>query len=92
MDIRTFLYIMDNVKNDLQDCSNFRKCTEVEEKLTVALRSVLVIVPTIDIIYSCRILNAVKIQCKIKGNYTRKIIATLYSTKPQIYKHKHTHQ
>jgi len=70
MNIITFLYITDNVI--LQDCSNFRKYIEAEENLTVALRSVLVIVVRIDIIYSCRILNVVIIQCKINGNYKRK--------------------
>jgi hypothetical protein len=34
---------MDSVKNDLQGYSDFRKCIEAEEKLTVALRYVLVI-------------------------------------------------
>ena len=38
-----FGYIMDSVKNDLQGCSNFRKCIEAEMKLTVAHRFVLVI-------------------------------------------------
>jgi hypothetical protein len=70
MNIKTLLYIMDNVIH--QDYSNFRKCIEVEEKLTLALLSVLVIAVRTDIIYTCRILNAVIIQCKIKGNYTRK--------------------
>jgi hypothetical protein len=72
MIIKTFLYIMDNVKDDFQDCSNFRKCIDVEENLTVAPWYVLVIVGRIDKIYTCRILNPVIIQCKIKGNYTRK--------------------
>jgi len=38
MSIETFDYIMDSVENDLQGYSDFRKCTEAEEKLTVALR------------------------------------------------------
>jgi hypothetical protein len=44
MRIKTFDYIMASVKNDLQGYSNFRKCIEAEEKLTVALQFVLVIV------------------------------------------------
>jgi len=37
------------VKDDLQGCSNFRKCIEGEEKLTVVLRYVLIIVVRIKI-------------------------------------------
>ena len=47
--IKIFDYILDSVKDDLQGYSNFRKCTEAEEKLTVALRSVLVTVVRIHI-------------------------------------------
>jgi len=43
MNITTFYYILDSVKDDLQCCSNFRKCNQVEEKLTVALRYVLLL-------------------------------------------------
>ena len=50
MDIKTFDYILDSVKDDLQGYSNFRKCIEAEEKLTVALRYVLVIVVRINYI------------------------------------------
>jgi hypothetical protein len=73
MDIKTFHYILDRVKDDLQCYSNFRKCIEAEEKLTVALRYVLVIVARININYICTMVNVIKIQCNIKGNYTRKI-------------------
>ena len=38
MNIKTFGYILDIVKDDLQRYSNFTKCIEAEEKLTVALR------------------------------------------------------
>ena len=73
MDIKTFDYILDSVKDDLQGNSNFRKCTEAEEKLTVARRYVLVIVVRTNINYICTIVNAIKIHCNLKGNYTRKI-------------------
>jgi hypothetical protein len=43
-DIKNFDYILDSLKDDLQGYSNFRKCIEAEEKLTVAFRYVLVIV------------------------------------------------
>ena len=61
------------MKDDLQDYSNFRKCIEAEEKLTVALRYVLVFVVRININYICTMVNAIKIQCNLKGNYTSKI-------------------
>jgi len=70
--IKTFDYILDIVKDDLQDYSNFRKCLEAEEKLPVALRYVLVIGVRININYICTIVHAIKIQCNLKGNYTRK--------------------
>jgi hypothetical protein len=73
MDIKTFDYTLDIVKDDLQGYSNFRKCTEAEEKLIVALRYVLVVVVRININYIRRIVNAIKIQYNLKGNYTRKI-------------------
>jgi hypothetical protein len=60
------------VKDDLQGYSNFRKCIGAEEKLTVALRYILVIVVRINISYICTLLNVIKIQCNLKGNYTRK--------------------
>jgi hypothetical protein len=72
MDIKTFDYIFDSV-DDLQGYYNFRKCIEEEEKLAVALRYVLVIVVRININYICTMVNAIKIQCNLKGNYTRKI-------------------
>jgi hypothetical protein len=61
------------VKDDLQGYSNFIKCIEAEEKLTVALRYVLVIVVRININYVCRMLHAVTVQCDLKG----KVRATL---------------
>jgi hypothetical protein len=70
MNIKTFSYITGSVKNDLQGCSNFRKRTEAEEKLTVALRFVLLIVVRIKRNYICKILNNVIIQSNIKRNYT----------------------
>ena len=48
MDTETFDYILDSVKTDVQGYSNFRKCIEAEEKLTVALRYALVIVVRIN--------------------------------------------
>jgi len=38
MDIKTFDYILDNVKDDLQGCYNFRNCIATEEKLTFTFR------------------------------------------------------
>ena len=49
MNMKTFDYILDSVKDDLQGYSNFRKCIEAEEKLTVALRYVLAIVVRIHL-------------------------------------------
>jgi hypothetical protein len=49
MNIKTFDYILDSVKDDLQGYSNFRKCIEAQEKLTVAHRYVLVTVVRINI-------------------------------------------
>jgi hypothetical protein len=60
------------VKEDTQGYSNFSKCVEAEEKLTVALRCILVIVLRININYICTMVNAIKIQCNLKRNYTRK--------------------
>ena len=68
MNIRTFDYIMDSVKDVLQGYSDFIKCNEAEEKLTVALRYILDIAVRIKINYICKILNAVIIQCNLKGN------------------------
>jgi len=50
MNIKTFDYILDCVKDDLQGYSNFRKCIEAEDKLTVALRYLLVTVVRINIL------------------------------------------
>jgi hypothetical protein len=77
IDIKTFNYILDSVKNDLQGYYNFRKCFETEEKPSVALRYVLVFVVRIKINYVCKMLCAVTIQCNPKGNYTRKLRTTL---------------
>ena len=66
--IKNLDYIMDSVNHDLQDCSNFRKCIEAEQKLTVAFRFVLVIVERIKRNYNCKILYALIIQCNLKGN------------------------
>ena len=52
----------------LQGNSDFRKCNEAEEKLTVVLRYVLDIAVRIKINYICKILNAIIIQCNLKGN------------------------
>ena len=73
VNIKTFYSILDSVKDDLQSYSNFRKFIEAEEKLTVALRYVLVIVVRINVNYICAMVNAVNIQCNLKGNYTSKI-------------------
>ena len=72
MNIKTFDCILDSVKDDLQGYSNFRKCIEAEEKLTVSLRYILVILVRININCICAMVNAIKIQCNLKGNYTRK--------------------
>ena len=63
---------MESVKYGLQGCVNFSSCTEVEEKLTVAFRFVMVIVERIKRNYVPKILNALIIRCNLKGNYTRK--------------------
>jgi len=68
MNIKTFDYILDSVKDDLQGYSNFRKGIEAEGKLTVALRYVLVIAVRININYICTMVNAIKIQCNLNGN------------------------
>jgi len=72
MNIKTFDYILDSVKEDLQGHSNFIEYIEAEEKLNVALQYVLVIVAKININYICTMVNAIKSQCNLKGNYTRK--------------------
>ena len=60
------------MKGDLQGYSNSRKWNKAEEKLTVALRYVFVIVVRIKINYICKMLSAIKIQCNLKGNYIKK--------------------
>jgi hypothetical protein len=54
------------VKDDLQGYSSFRKCTEAEEKLTVALWYALDIVVRININYIYTMVNAMKIHCNLK--------------------------
>ena len=51
MNMKTFDYILDSVRDDLLGYSNFRMCIEAEEKLTVALRYALVFVVGININY-----------------------------------------
>ena len=70
---KTAYYILDSVKDDLQGYANFRKCSEAEEKLTVAIRYVLVTVVRINIDYICTVVCAINFKCNLKGNYTRKI-------------------
>jgi hypothetical protein len=72
MNTKTFYYILDSVKDDMQGYSTFRKCIEAEENLTVALWYILVIV-RININYICTVVNVITIQCNLKGNYTSKI-------------------
>jgi hypothetical protein len=72
MNVKTFDYILNSVKFDLQGYSNFRKCTETEEKLNVALPYVLVTVVRIKFHYIVTMVNAIEIQCNLKGSYTRK--------------------
>jgi hypothetical protein len=60
------------VKDDLQGYSNFRKCIEAEEKLNVALPYVLVIEVKDKNKLHMQNVNAIKIQCNLKRNYTRK--------------------
>jgi hypothetical protein len=53
--IRSFDYIVDSVKGVVQGYCDFRKYIEAEEKLAVALRSVLVFVVRINIHCICKI-------------------------------------
>jgi len=73
MNIKTFDYILDSVKDDLRGYSNFRKGIQAGEKRTVALRYVLVIAVRINRNYICTLVNAIKIQRNLKVNYTSKI-------------------
>ena len=59
MNLSDFDYILDNVKYDLQGYCNFRKFIESEEKLTITLRYVLVIVVRIKVYYICKMLHAI---------------------------------
>jgi hypothetical protein len=63
MNISTFDYILDAVKDDLQGYSNFRKCIEAEEKLTVALRYVFVITVRIKINFTCKMFSLYILKC-----------------------------
>ena len=73
MNISDFDYILDNVKDNLQGYSNFRKCVEAEEKPNFAHKYVLVFVVRIKVNYFCKMLHAIIIQCNLKRNYTIKI-------------------
>ena len=73
MHMKTLDYVLDSVKFDLQGYSNFRKCIEAEEKLTVAFRYVPVIVVRININYIITMVNAIEIHCNLKANYTGKM-------------------
>ena len=59
---------MTSVKDALQGYSEFKLCSEAEEELSVALRYVLDITASIKVNYIDKILNAVIIQCNLKGN------------------------
>jgi hypothetical protein len=72
MNITTFHYILDSMNDDLQGYSNSRNCIEAEQKRTVALWYVLVIMVRIKINYICKMLYTIIIQCNLKRNYTRK--------------------
>ena len=65
MNTTTFHYILDSMKDDLQGYSNSRNCIEAEQKLTVALRYILIMV-RIKINYICKMLHAIIIQCNLK--------------------------
>ena len=60
------------MKDNLQRYSNSRNCTEGEQKLTVALWYILVIMVRIKVNCICKMLHAIIIQCNLKRNYTRK--------------------
>ena len=62
---------MDSVKNVLLGYSDFGKCNEAE-KPSGALRCVLDIAVRIKINYICNMLNAIIIECNLKGNQTIK--------------------
>ena len=68
MYIKSFDYIMDSVKDVLQGYSDFRKCNEAEQKVTVAFRYVLDNAVRIKLNYICKSLSAIIIQCNLKGN------------------------
>jgi hypothetical protein len=53
-------------------------CIEAGEKLTVALRHV-----RLEIIYICKMLNAIIILDNLKGNYARKSKIQIYKLKEQ---------
>lgn len=60
------------MKDDLQGYSNSRNCTKAEQKLTLALWYVLIIMVRIKVNYICKMLHAIIIQCNLRGNYTTK--------------------
>jgi len=79
---------MDNVKNDLQGCSNFRMGTKAEDKLTVVLRFVLAIMVRIKRIYISKNLNPIIFHCNL-NKIAQKSNNTINYSKLHIYKHKH---
>jgi hypothetical protein len=72
MNITTFHYILDSMKDDTQGYSNSRNCIEAEQKFTVALWYIVIIMVRIKINYICKMLHAIITQRNLKGNYTRK--------------------
>jgi hypothetical protein len=81
MNIKIFDYILDSVKDDLQSYSSFRKCTEAEEKLAVALQYALDIVVRININYIYTMVNAITIHCNLKEIMQEKVKVTLNFSK-----------
>ena len=65
---------MNNVKNDLQVCSNFRMGTKAEDKLTVVLRFVLVVMVRIKRIYICKNFNPIIFHCNLNKIAQEKVI------------------
>ena len=63
MNIKTFDYILDGVNDGLQGYSNFRKCIEAEEELTVALIHSLNLLGN-----SLNILHSVKYSPSVEGD------------------------
>jgi hypothetical protein len=76
MNVTTFDCVLDSVNGVAVGYCDFRKCNEAEEKITVALRYVLLIVGRLNINYICSVLNAVTVRCNVKGNHTSTVTAT----------------